>query len=582
MLTSSFFCIYELYLRYKSTRLRIVNDSSKLDQPHIFIKILRTFLPLYFIILTLVSSRTLVYIPRMTVKVLSAIPFGYGSRKVIVEADTTRGLPRFDIIGLANKIVDESRGRIRAAIKNSDFVFPSEHITINLAPAELPKRSSHLDLPITLAILRLSKQLLDEDLDNKCFVGELALSGEIMPVRGIVNIVELAEARHYEELIIPSKNYQEAILLASKTKITPVHSLKELWLHLKGIQQIFPQENVVKNTRTDKARAFSDTSEFITTNVVKNNNTDTLPILDNIVGQYDAKRALTIALAGRHNILLSGPTGSGKSMLAKCARSLLPEPTKEELIEITKLHTLSKLTNSQIPIRPFRSPHHTSSLRSMLGGGIDLQPGEISLASRGILFLDEIAEFQRDVLEALRQPLEEHCINICTASAKTCYPANFILIGTMNPCPCGNYGTGICSCTPRQIESYRKRLSGPILDRIDMKIKIHHVPTSVLVKSTTTSNHEHETAKAKIAAASHIQLEERHKYNSELSSVEASKLITNTKTKNFILEACKKLNLSARSYFRLIRVSRTIADLDNSSTIKPSHIAEALLYRQEI
>lgn len=516
----------------------------------------------------------------MTVKVLSSIPYGYGAKKVIVEADDSRGLPRFDIIGLANKIVGESRGRIRAAIKNSDFIFPSTHLTINLAPAELPKRSSHLDLPIAIAILRLSKQFLDAELEDKCFVGELALSGEIMPVRGIINIVELAQIRGFKELVIPQANYREAKLVAKNIAITPVKTLKELWLHLKEIKKIFPQENDVKNTRTDKAQASSDTITIPNKNVVKNNHTDT-PTLDSIVGQNNAKRALIVALAGRHNLLLSGLPGTGKSLLAKCAQTLLPSPSKDELIEIVKLHSLSSTANI-VHGRPFRSPHHTSTVRSVLGGGIDLRPGEISLASRGILFLDEIAEFPHEVLEALRQPLEEHCINICTANARACYPANFVLIGTMNPCPCGNFGSEQCSCTKAQINNYKKRLSGPILDRIDMKVNLSYVPTSVLVNSTTTSNTEHETAKNKIHEASVRQLAARHKYNSELSSAETAKLITNPKTKNFLLSACKKLYLSARSYFRLIRVSRTIADLDNSTNIKSKHIAEALLYRQEI
>ncbi len=485
---------------------------------------------------------------------------GFDTKSVTIEGDSNRGLPRFEIIGLASKVIEESRSRIRSAIINSGFAFPQEHLIINLAPAGLYKTGTHLDLSLAMAVLALSRQVLEQELADVLWLGELGLDGQIKPIRGILSLLDYAKKASFKTVYIPSENAKEAAIIDANFDIIPVKNLTELWQNLKNIIHISPLKKNVKITET----------------VVKS------PIFDEIIGQNAAKRALTIALAGRHNLLFFGPPGSGKSAIAKCAPSLLPSLTNQERIDITRLNCLLTPSNSLANARPFRSPHNTSSRTSILGGGALLRPGDISLATHGILFLDELPEFNRDILEALRQPLEDKKITLSCMGRTTTYPSDFILLATANPCPCGYFNTGIktCNCSTLQIANYQKRLSGPLLDRIDMIVKVPQQSTSVLVKNTTISTREHDSAKANISATISAQMSRQGKYNGELTSLETSKLITSESIRNYLANYAHKLQLSARTFFKTIRIARTIADMDNSSEIAQNHCAEALQYRQ--
>lgn len=502
----------------------------------------------------------------MVSRVMTVAPIGFNGFIVEVEGDASKSLPSLQIVGLGNKAIDEAKERVRSAITNSLLEFPKKRITINLAPAELPKDGAHYDLPIALAILCVSGQIQQKELDGAIFAGELALDGSLRPIKGAINITQMAKLAGYKRIFLPIQNVEQANLITD-IEIFGITSIKQLFLHLK-------QEILV--------------SQYKPINQIDQSNKQPLhPLLDDVKGQDQAKRALIIAAAGHHNILLAGTPGAGKTMLAKTLVNLLPDLTPEEQIAVTKIHSLAgKIDGEIVYQRPFRSPHHTASPVSIVGGGNHPKPGEISLAHTGVLFLDEFPEYPRSTLETLRQPMEDKKIDVSRASAHVTYPADFMLVATMNPCPCGYFGdkTKECTCTSTQILAYQKRLSGPLLDRIDLVVNVSRVPNEALLAADSLINSQHSSAVDAINMATLAQYE-RYKdssiYNASLSNNDIKKYAPlSEEAKSLLLKAADRLKLSARSYFKVIKIARTIADLAGEKDILTTHISEALQYRK--
>lgn len=510
----------------------------------------------------------------MVAKIYSAQATLLSAQIIDLEVDLSRGLHSFSIVGLGDKSVDEAKDRVSSAIKNSGWKSPknkNQKVVVALAPADVKKEGPIFDLPIAIAYLIASDEI-KADTEKRLFIGELSLDGKLRPVKGVLPITQKAKKEGFKEIFLPKENVEEAGNIEG-IDVYGAESLLDVIKHI--------------NTKDIPDDNFSPKELKIFTKRVEEKKEKEIDVdFSDIKGQESAKRGLEIAAAGGHNIIMYGPPGTGKTMLAKAFSNLLPELSFDEKLEVTSIYSIGgMLLDGIINEPPFRSPHHTASYVSLVGGGANLKPGEVTLAHKGVLFMDEFPEFDKKVLESLRQPLEDRVVTVSRAKGSVRYPAHFILIATMNPCPCGNYGTKgkDCVCSAPAIEKYRRKLSGPIMDRIDLWVEVSKVEYEKL----TDSRDLHEGTqkiKPRVEKARNIQ-EERYsklkiKTNAELSSKDLVKTVNLSESiKELLNESAKKLDLSARSYHRIIKLARTIADLEGIDDINENHILEALQYR---
>jgi len=500
----------------------------------------------------------------MLARIFSGTTIGLDGVIIEIEVDiANKGFPSFNLVGLPNKAIDESKDRIRTAISNVGFDMPDSRLTVNLAPADIPKMGCGFDLPIALGILVAAGMVDKKNVENSFFVGELSLEGTIRGVTGVLPLALLAREKKIKTMYVPTHNCLEASAVEG-INVIPVFNLSELVLHLNGQKKI-------------EAAPSLSLDHFSSHNPIEID-------FEGIRGQETAKRALEIAASGNHNIHLKGVPGAGKTLLSRAFPSLMPVLEREEILEVSKIYSVVGLLQDKgfITTRPFRTPHHTTSRIGLIGGGTHPMPGEISLAHRGVLFLDEFPEFPRSTLESLRQPLEDGKICISRAAGSISFPCRFLLIAASNPCPCGYLGhpTKKCSCSFHTIEQYRKRLSGPILDRIDIHVDIPPVKQEKLTSDEKAESSA--TVRERVCAARNKQIKRFGKAstNAEMSSHQIRSLCTMSDAASTLLKtAITRLSLSARSYFKIIKIAQTISDLENADKIEGKHIAEALQYR---